>query len=267
MAQAVAEHKMCAGVGFFCAVHVWKFGVSDYVLSRCGMRRNPPSRRSLMLSDGLIPAAALTYFCFDNQSGVCHPFSSLFLLSQVQSTHHCTSLSCPASLLCCLHCCATLPSSPPLAFPCKMRPSRDHGEAAGVPTPTGPSPSPMPQLPIPFTPTPPGPLRQLREKGHPEERSPPRRPQWQFHIMPCPSDAASSKGYTLWDVTGPLYRAGGIGSMVFFFIYFFYSWGGRRAERRGTKVLLNPLTLHCIQSPLFCQDTTPDLRPHLRKPC
>ena len=47
---------------FFCDVHVWKFGVSDYVLSRCGMRRNPPSRRSLMPSDGLIPAAALNIF-------------------------------------------------------------------------------------------------------------------------------------------------------------------------------------------------------------
>lgn len=56
----------------------------------------------------------------------------------------------------CLCCYATLPSSPPPAFPCKIRPSRDHGEAAGVPTPTGPPPSPsrLPQLPTPFASSP-----------------------------------------------------------------------------------------------------------------
>lgn len=92
--------------------------------------------------------------------------------------------------------------------------------------------SPLPPKPTLLHPTstPHAPLRQQRGKGHPEERAPPRRPQWQFHIMPCPTDAASSKGYTLWDVTGPLYRAGGTGSIFFFS---FLGGLGRRRRRGG----------------------------------
>lgn len=195
-----------------------------------------------------------TYLCFDSRdaSGVCHlSLPPHFLLSQVQSAHICTSVSSSAFLLCL----SLLLCHPPLIAPCGVSlqnptftwPWRGSGGAhphwpTTITIATASAPHPLCQLPYPH-PTHPGPLRQLRGKGHPEERAPPRRPQWQFHIMPCPSDAASSKGYTGWDVTGPLYRAGRIGSMIFFIFYVSILRVGRE-ERRGTKVLLTPLTPH-----------------------
>lgn len=143
------------------------------------MRRNPPSRRThaFRWPNSSCSPAHFSALIPKKTSGVCHHlslFSSCSLrCSRLGSTP--LSRAQPSSSVC-LHCYATLPSSPPLAFPCKMRPSRDHGEAAGVPTPTittATAPHPL----CPTTPAPHGPLRQLRGKGHPEERAPPRRPQ------------------------------------------------------------------------------------------
>lgn len=142
------------------------------------------------------------------------------MLSQVQSGHTYTSLMFSPRFQFVSTAMPPSPSSPRWHFTIKCDLHVTTEGQQGCPSPLAQHHRHCHRSPSPFHPhplTPHGPLRQLREKGHPEERAPPRRPQWQYHIMPCPSDAASSKGYTLWDVTGPLYRAGGIGSIILFF--------------------------------------------------
>lgn len=165
----------------------------------------------------------------------------LFIFCFHSSWHslRCVSWYVHLSFSVCLRCLAALLLTL-LAFHCKMRPSRDHEGAAGVPTPTGPPlpPLPLPQIPIPFPPPPPHPSWSLEAA---ERERPPRGastsqkatvtvpyyalPQWccllkRVHAMR--RDRTSLQGRRNW------------------LDDFFLSILGWREDMRGTKFLLPP---------------------------